>query len=137
MRCFACFALIGILALASSPCLGAGKRNKVATKVEDIKQALKNSRAKQLRVTVVFKSGSRLSGQVEEVSDTSFKLRQDDTSSAASVNYYDLVSIRHESRLLKGMKAVGKCAGLVAAGTVILPIFLVSCLIGHPIGPTC
>lgn len=116
-----------ILCLAINPCYAAGNSDKPKSNVEEIKKSVAQAHKKNLRVKVRFNSGAELSGAVEDFSPTDFKLRQEGTSSAATLRYADITRVKKESAFLKALKVIG----LVAA----TPFAFIGYCVG--LGPKC
>jgi hypothetical protein len=106
----------------------------------EIKKQMTKALEKRLEVTVTFKGGTILKGQVKEITEDTFTLQQPETSFVGIVNYADVASVKVQNQFLKIMKKAGKYAGKtawVAAGIpvaiVATPVLLLLGLLGHPV----
>lgn len=128
---FICFVIACVLTISVNSCYAADKSDSQVSTVDEMKKAITRSCYRGLRVKVSFKSGLSLSGHVEEVSETGFKLKQQNASSAATFSYAYVAAVKHESHFFKRTRHIAKYVVIAAAMPVLLPVVLVYGIV-HP-----
>ena len=135
--------LMTIIMLASaSPCLADGQDKQNAPAVEEIKARVTEAKAKGYRLTVKLtpdgrfklggKPGASMSGKVVAITDDSFEIVDTSPLNAdirATILYSETASVKRQNAVGKVFKNIGEYSLLAA----IVPVMIVSSLIGHPL----
>lgn len=132
--------LMALALMATVPCMAVGQGAKSAPTAEQLMARLQEAKAKNQRVTVKFKSGAHVSGQIGEVrkrgvtlipqnTDAEDKLKQ--LNATAAILYEDIASVERSSRAKKFFQRIG--FGVLFAGedVIAIPLYAVSALLGR------
>ena len=126
---------------AAAPSFGQTKAQDDAMTIEQMKARVAEARAKDKRLIITLKNGSSASGVVVETSDKGLSLMHTHgpfgPGARESIVYSDVVSIKSRNPLVKALKDIGTVPAVIAGGTILVILSVVSLLTGYPKLPSC
>lgn len=130
-----------LVVATTSPCFGQSKAKTDSMALEQIKELVAEAHAKDKRLIVRFKHGETISGLVSPLSDNTFSLKHTHgvfgEGESVTINYADVESLTGRNPFVKVLKGIGTVSIITVGVAVILPLQLISCLLGHPLIPDC
>ena len=139
-------ALTFIALVGASPCFAGGQDLQTSPDVEEIKTRVAEAKAKGHRLTVKLtrdaslklgrKPGASVSGKVMAITGEGFEITYHSPlngDTGATIRYSDVASVKRQSGVGKVFKNIGEHSLQAALSMVVLPVMLVSSLIGRPI----
>lgn len=140
----AALALLSAAAPSGALARGGQEGVRVTPPDAEVVARVKKARTKNRRVTVKFRSGAEVTGQVGEVRERGFTFEPDGLSpelrrqnAAAVISYDDVDSVQHPSKVRSFFKKVGYGLAVGGAFVVVAPLNGVSLLLFGSTIPGC